>query len=236
MFNGKRILAVVPARSGSKGIPGKNMKTLRGITLIGWAGKTLARLPYIDARIISTDSRQYATEGKRYGLEAPFIRPRQLSHDRAGAVETLQHALHASESYYGTQFDIILIIEPTSPLRTPSDITMTVRRLIDSRADSAVSVSVLSKQSHPLKILKMDRRNRLGFFQKSGRRVHGRQSLKDDYYYRNGICYALTRQCLVDRGAIFTKNTVAVVTPHPIANIDDPLDLAWAAFLMNSKG
>src|SRR5438046_493041 len=110
MLRGKSVLAVVPARSGSKGIPNKNMQLLKGVSLIGWAGKTLSRLPFIDVSVISTDSPEYAREGRRYGLEAPFLRPPHLSTDRAGAVETTQNALTETERLYKRRFDIILLI------------------------------------------------------------------------------------------------------------------------------
>jgi CMP-N-acetylneuraminic acid synthetase len=115
MLQGKRVLAVVPARSGSKSVPHKNLRVLAGTSLIGWAGRTLARVPFLDARLISTDSAEYAEEGRRHGLDAPFLRPPELSYDTAGAVETLQHALRASEAHYGTTFDVVLIVE-TRPL------------------------------------------------------------------------------------------------------------------------
>ena len=95
MLNGKRILAVVPARSGSKGIPHKNLQPLQGISLIGWAGRTLQAVSFLDARVISTDSPAYAREGARYGLDAPFLRPRTLSTDRAAAIDVARHALLA---------------------------------------------------------------------------------------------------------------------------------------------
>jgi len=79
MIEGKRIIAIVPARSGSKGIPNKNMRLFKGRSLIGWAGITLNQLSFIDAKVISTDSYEYAEEGRRYGLDAPFLRPPLVS-------------------------------------------------------------------------------------------------------------------------------------------------------------
>src|SRR5215210_4771724 len=111
MLNNKTVIAIVPARSGSKGIPNKNMQALKGVSLIGWAGKTLGQVPFIDARIISTDSPEYAREGQRYGLDAPFLRPPHLSNDQAGAVETIQHALLEAEKHYRQRFEVILLAE-----------------------------------------------------------------------------------------------------------------------------
>lgn len=231
MLQGKRILAVVPARSGSKGIPHKNMRRLQGVSLIGWAGKTLSQLPFLDAKVISTDSPEYAEEGRRYGLEVPFLRPDHLSTDDAGAVETVQHALVESEQHYGTTFDVILIIEPTSPLRTAEDVARATRRLVDTDADSVVAVSPLWDKAHPLKILKLEN-GRLRFFEEKGKDIKGRQALSGGLYWRNGVCYALTRACLMERNAIFTENTLADVITRPIVNIDEPIELQWAEFLI----
>src|SRR5688500_14347535 len=101
MIGASRVLAVVPARSGSKGIPDKNMRAVQGRSLIGWAGRCLSHLGFIDRRVISTDSPRYAEEGRRFGLDARFLRPDSLSGDRAGAVETVAHALGAVEAIDG---------------------------------------------------------------------------------------------------------------------------------------
>ncbi len=234
MLEGKTILAVVPARCGSKGIPGKNMKRLHGRSLIGWAGETLAAVPFLDARIISTDSREYADEAVSHGLEAPFLRPAGLSGDTASVVEAMKHALIQGEAHYGLEFDIVLIVEPTSPLRRPDDIKRVVEKLISSQADSVITVSKLDKKFHPKKVLTLEQ-GRLGFFHTGGAAIVGRQSL-DDLYWRNGVCYALTRRCLMENGAIFTGNTLAVVIERPVANIDRPQDLAHASELLGEEG
>lgn len=234
MFMDKKIVAVVPARSGSKGIPNKNMRTLAGKSLIGWAGDCLKQLPWIDGKIISTDSPGYAEEGRKYGLDAPFLRPPELSSDTAGAVETVTHALLEGERYYKKMFDIILIVEPTSPLREPQDIEETTRLLVTSGADSVVTVSGLSSKYHPAKILTIKRR-KLVFYNKAGVSVVSRQSLDNNYYRRNGICYAATRNCLLDKRKIITDNTVPLVIDREVVNIDDPIEFEWAEFLLSRQ-
>ena len=226
MIGAARVLAIVPARSGSKGIPDKNMRAIQGTSLIGWAGRCLASLAFVDRRIISTDSPRYADEGARFGLDAPFLRPDSLSTDSAGAVETVAHALGAVEALDGVRYDILLIVEPTSPLRLPSDIERTARLLHESGADSAVTVSELPAKSHPHKVLSLTD-GRLGYFMDEGRSVTARQSLST-LYWRNGVCYAVTRHCLLDRAMIIGPDARAVVIDHPVVNIDEPWELAWA--------
>ena len=230
-MDGRRVLAVVPARSGSKGIPHKNLRPLRGTSLIGWAGRVLGNVSLIDRRIISTDSPDYAREGERYGLDAPFLRPPELSGDRAGAVETMQHAVREMEARDGTAYDVVLIVEPTSPFRLPDDVERCARRLLEPGVDSAVTVSPLPTKAHPHKALRLDGDN-LTFYESAGRGVVARQSL-ETLYFRNGVCYALTRRCLMELGVIFGPVCRAEVTAHPVANIDEEWELEWAEWQLN---
>jgi CMP-N,N'-diacetyllegionaminic acid synthase len=234
MFMGKRILAIVPARSGSKGIPNKNMRILAGKSLIGWAGECLSQLSWLDGKIISTDSPNYAAEGQKFGLDAPFLRPEALSSDTAGAVETVTHTLLEAEKFYEKVFDIVLVIEPTSPLRVPEDIEEATRLLIDSGADSTVTVNRLPLKSHPSKIL-IIKKNKLDFYKRAGALVVSRQSLEGSFYWRNGVCYAITRRSLLGKKKVITDNTLPLVIGREIANIDEPIELEWAEFLLNKR-
>jgi len=195
MIEGRRVLAVVPARAGSKGVTDKNIRHVRGLSLIGWAGRVLRQLEYLDARIISTDSDLYATEGIRHGLDMPFLRPPELSTDTATAVDTITHALHEMERRAGQPFDIILVVEPTSPLRLPDDITRTLMHVVRDRRDSAVAVSPLNPKWHPRKALRIVD-GRVAPFVESDTAVTARQQL-DRLFWRNGVCYAVTRECLL---------------------------------------
>lgn len=231
MIRGRSVLAVVPARRGSKGVPHKNLAELMGLSLIGHAGRVLRDVPFVDRRIISTDSEAYREEGLRHGLEGPFLRPAELSGDEAGAVPTMQHALVEAERQYGQRFDIVLIIEPTSPLRAAQDIMDAVHLLLGSGADSVVTVSRTIEKYHPLKALKLAD-GRLDYFMPEAARVVGRQQVSEHLYHRNGVCYALTRECLMEKEVIISVHTRALVLDRPLVNIDEPIELAWAEFLM----
>lgn len=230
-YRGRRVLAVVPARSGSKGVAHKNLLKLGGRSLIAIAGDTLTELPWIDARIISTDSAEYADEAQRHGLDAPFLRPDELSTDTAGAVETMQHAVREMETRDGGRFDVVLIIEPTSPLRRAEDITAAVDLLVDNAdAASVVTVTAIDPKFHPLKVFRIEN-DRLTYFDRGGGRVVARQQL-EPLYTRNGVCYALTRACLMDDGEIIGGRTRPLVIDRPLVNIDGVLDVAVAEVLL----
>jgi CMP-N,N'-diacetyllegionaminic acid synthase len=232
MISGRKVLAVVPARAGSKGIPDKNIREVGGRSLIAWAGGCLARTPAVDARFLSTDSERYASEGRRAGLEAPFLRPAELATDTATAVDTVLHALQEAETRKAETFDIILIVEPTSPLRSPEDLERSLRLLVDSGGDSVVTVSRAPMKFLPRKLLRFDG-DRLTFFVPEGAAVRNRQELGDGAVYRNGVCYAVTRECLTRRRTLFTESTRGLVIEHPTVNIDDPIELEFADFLLS---
>lgn len=231
MKDGRKFIAIVPARSGSKGIPDKNMRMLGGRTLIARAAQVLSdpACGWIDRKLLSTDCERYAEEGRKHGLECPFLRPEALSRDDTGAVETLQQAWRQAEGHYGERYDVLLVVEPTCPMRRAEDIVGTAEALRKADAESAVAVSRLDTKHHPDKLLALED-GRLRYYASAGAAVKTRQSLSE-LYYRNGACYAVTRECLLDRGVIFCGETVAFVIDRPLANIDEPLDLAFAEFL-----
>jgi CMP-N,N'-diacetyllegionaminic acid synthase len=236
MIANQRVLAVVPARSGSKGIPDKNLQPLGGYSLIARAARLL-RAPecaWIDRAIISTDAPAYAAEAEAHGLAAPFLRPPELSTDTAGAVETLVHALLATEQHDGVRYDMVLIVEPTCPFRRAEDVTGAAKLLVESGADSVVTVSRVDTKFHPHKVLVLDE-GRLGFYDPAGAAVKQRQSLRP-LYFRNGACYALTRACLLERQLIFTEKTRGLLVERDLVNIDEHLDLEFARFLADVKG
>lgn len=234
MFGDNSVLAVVPARRGSKGVRDKNMRLLGGVSLIGMAGNVLAGVDFLDTCVISTDSPEYAAEGERYGLTAPFLRPGRLSVDSAGILETMQHAISETEKHHSTRFDIVLIIEPSSPLRVPTDVIDAVRLLVETGADSVATMSRVPTKFHPDKLL-VERDGYLRFYTEAGRSIVGRQMLSEGPVYKNGLCYALTRECLMEVGAVFTDRTVGLVTEREVANVDDETELAWAELLLRSE-
>lgn len=233
MLHNRTVLAVVPARSGSKSIPDKNMAQLGGLSLIARAGNVLSKIPWIDRRVISTDSPHYAAEARKYGLDAPFLRPAELSTDSAGAFEMIVHGLKTCEQLDRRIYHLIIIAEPTSPLRVPNDIELTVKALLETGADSALTVSLIDTKYHPKKAFKIEE-GLLKFYTPEGETITHRQQL-DPLYSRNGLCYCFRRDILLTQGVLLTDRTVPVITRRPAANIDEPLDLLWAEFLLTQQ-
>jgi len=121
MYKGKKILALIPARGGSKGLPGKNIKPLLGKPLIAWTIEQAKASKYVDRVVVSTDDDEIAEVAIRYGAEVPFLRPKELARDDSPTIDAILHALDFF-SDKGERFDLLALLEPTSPLRDSEDI------------------------------------------------------------------------------------------------------------------
>jgi CMP-N,N'-diacetyllegionaminic acid synthase len=142
MTSAPTILAIVPARGGSKGLPGKNIRPLAGLPLLVHSLRCAARCPEISQCVVSTDSEEIAAVARAHGGKAPFLRPASLAADSTPMIPVLQHALAEMEARDARRYDLILLLDPTSPGRLPDDVAQ-ARRLItdDPRADGVVAVS-----------------------------------------------------------------------------------------------
>jgi len=224
MIAGKRILAVVPARGGSKGIKLKNLAHFSGKPLIVWAAEFANSLEYIDRYIGSTDHPEISRLAIKHGLPCPFVRPQDLSGDRVSDVDVLIHALQTMETMDDTRYDLVVMLQPTSPLRYPSDIKHLLDLLIESGADSALTVSLTDLKFHPLKQLTLDD-GRVEYFDPAGANIIARQQLRSTYH-RNGVGYAVTRECLLEQSAVIGADCRALIIDRPVLNIDTPSDLS----------
>ena len=149
MIEGKRVLALVPARRGSKGLPLKNIRPLHGKPLLAWPIAAAQASRYIDDIVISTDDPEFAEIAVRYGARAPFLRPAHLASDEAPSIDFILDALDTLNAQ-GAAFDILVLLEPTSPLTEAHDIDQALERLIEAGddADAIVGVSELTT-THP---------------------------------------------------------------------------------------
>ena len=231
-YHGLSILAVVPARGGSKSIPRKNLAKVGGQTLLSRAASVCHSLDWIDHSVLSTDDSEIAAVGLAAGLEVPFARPSELAGDLSSSVEMWRHAWLACENIYGHQFDASILLEPSSPMRTPTDVEDTLRTMIESSSDSAVTVSRTPAHYTPHKTLLVDPSGSVTYYLPNGYLHDTRQTIPP-YYHRNGICYALLRPTLIDHRKIIGDRCKALVTNRVVVNIDHPIDLQFCDFLIH---
>lgn len=229
MLLNKKILVVVPARGGSKGIKLKNIVPINGVPLVSLVGKIVSKLDYTDRVIVSTDHPKIAEVAEGSGLDVPFYRPKELSGDFISDLEVLTHAITEVEKIDKTEYDVIVMLQPTCPLRKPKHVTDTVSKLIKGSYDAVWTVSETDSKYHPLKQLKFIN-NKLDYYDSQGLKIIARQQL-EKVYHRNGAAYAIARECLLKKRSIKGKNTSAVVITEPLVNIDTKGDLRWAEYV-----
>jgi len=226
----KKILAVVPARGGSKGIPRKNLIKVGGKSLTAHAAEYAANHGMITHAIVSTDDQEIAEEAVSFGLECPFMRPEKLASDSSSSLDMWKHALINAEEYYGVEFDYSVLLEPTSPLRQPEDLELAFNQMLENKCSSAVTVSPTPAHYSPHKTLTAQD-NKLGFYLSDGNSYNLRQSIPQ-YYHRNGVAYIMTRKKLIKNETIIDDNCAAVIIDRALVNIDDMYDLELAEWLL----
>lgn len=156
MYKQKRILAIIPARGGSKGIPKKNIIGLLGKPLLYYSVKSAKESKYIDKVIISTDDEEIAEMGKQLGADVPFLRPKEISGDKAKSIDAFIHAIKELEKLE-KKYDYILLLQNTSPLRQGWHIDEAIEKLIESNERSLVSVSEVTE--HPCIMRTLNEKN-----------------------------------------------------------------------------
>jgi CMP-N-acetylneuraminic acid synthetase len=226
MLDQRRVLAVIPARGGSKGLPRKNLRPLCGVPLVVLAGRVAQQIAEIDRSVVSTDSQEIARIAEDSGLAAPFIRPESLSGDLVGDVEVLTHALAATEQTDRCRYDTVVMLQPTSPLRTADEVRRCLHTFVANDADSVWSISPVDRKFHPLKQLVVED-GRLSYYDPRGASIVARQQLTD-LYIRNGVAYVLSRECLMEQRSLMGQRGFACVTTAPHISIDTADDLARA--------
>jgi CMP-N,N'-diacetyllegionaminic acid synthase len=225
LLQSRRILAVVPARGGSKGVRLKNIHPLGGIPLIAHVGRVLRAIPAVDRAVVSTENEAIAAEAEAAGIDAPFRRPESLSGDWISDQQVLQHALTEVERLEGSQYEIVVMLQPTSPLRRPEHVMSALEKLVSENWDAVWTVSPTDLKYHPLKQLTVGEDGAMEYFDARGSGIVARQQL-GPVYHRNGAAYAVTRDCLLRQGTLKGARTAAVVLPEPMISIDTLEDFA----------
>lgn len=220
---------VIPARGGSKGLPGKNLRKLGAFSLIGQAIASAREAALLARFIVSTDSPEIAKEARRHGAEVPFLRPAEFATDQAGMLPVLQHAVRWLESSAGVRPDLIVTLQPTSPFRTGAEIDATIRRVIGTGSDSAQTLSETSYHPYFMKTLEGDRT--VALFP-NGHKFVRRQDAPP-VYQPSGAVYVTRFATLMEQGHILGEDNRGVVMGFEASvNIDTEWDFLLAELLL----
>ncbi len=232
MINGRKILALIPARGGSKGIPQKNIKILNGKPLIAWTIETALQSKYIDHIVVSTDNEKIATISKQFKASVPFLRPKELAQDDSKSIDAILHCINWLKGN-NEEYDILILLQPTSPLRISTDIDKSIEILFEKKADSIVSVC--KTEHNPLWSNTLPSDRRMNEFLKKDLINTNRQRLPE-FYRLNGAVYAAWIYYVVNNLSFFGENTFAYIMPaERSVDVDSYIDFEFCEFFMKSK-
>jgi CMP-N,N'-diacetyllegionaminic acid synthase len=234
MINGKRVLALIPARGGSKGLPRKNVLDLCGRPLLGWPVLAAKQSRYVDRVVVSTDDAEIAARAREQGAEVPFMRPAVLATDDAGSFPVMEHALAVLQQA-GDHFDYLILLEPTSPLTEAGDIDLALSTL-DSRRDLADAIVGVSRveATHPAFDVVIAPDGRLRPFAATDFTVLRRQDIGELYFF-DGSLYASDAAVLLAKKTFYHERTLPYITPKWKAfEVDDQVDLIIVEAIMKN--
>lgn len=232
MFKGHRIVCVIPARSGSKGLPGKNIKMLLGKPLIAHTIGQARRSGFIDRVIVSTDSALIAKISKRYGAEVPFIRPKRLASDRASTIDVLLHAVDWIETVDRYEFDLLVLLHASAPLRSVNDIDNCIKLLGERKVSNVFSVCEARRNPY-FNMVEVVNGTTVRLVKK--RNFTARQEAPSVFDV-NASIYVWRKDALKKEKAVIIKGSRVYVMPmERSVDIDDELDFKIAEMLMKKR-
>lgn len=223
MYKDKRILAIIPARGGSKGLPGKNIRPLLGKPLIGWTIESALDSVYLDEIFVSTDSREIADTAESFGIRVPELRPEELATDKATSASVVRYMLEYFEKQ-GKTFDYILLLEPTSPMRKSGDIDRAIEMACDHPDRSGVVSLGEVHMEHPSIVKRLDE---AGCIQPycDPRHFTRRQQL-DKAYFPYGVVYLVQTKYFLENERFYDETSIPYfIERWQCYEIDDFYDL-----------
>ncbi len=229
IFNNNRILAIIPARGGSKGIPRKNIKEINNKPLISFTIEEAKKSKYINRVIVSTDDREIAEISKNYGAEIPFLRPKELAEDNSPGIDHIIYCIKWLKNNENYLPDYICILQCTSPLRKVKQIDEAIEMLLDKNIDSVVSICESEVSPYWMKKLE---NNKLKDFLDNIPLYANRQALPT-VYRLNGAIYLCKTKLLLKTLSFYNENTVPyIMNKVSSVDVDDLIDFKFAEFLI----
>jgi CMP-N,N'-diacetyllegionaminic acid synthase len=227
------MIAIIPARGGSKGLPGKNIKSLNSMPLICYTIKAALSAVGVSRVVVSTDDKNIAYIARKCGADVPFLRPDRLSKDNSIAIDAYLFTIDKIAKEQQKKIHSFVVLLPTSPLRTSEDIDGAIEIFNKYKADSVVSVN---EAEHPPEwYLNVDKNKKLVNYLPVSNAVKNRQEFKK-LYIPNGAVYIFNTELLREERLYYFNNTYPYIMPRERSvDIDDLLDFEWAEFLINKN-
>lgn len=229
------VLGIIPARGGSRGVPRKNLALLAGRPLLAYTFDAVRHSRCLTRTVLSTEDVEIAEYGRSCGIEVPFVRPLNLATDDTPALPVLQHVIVELEST-GFRPDVVVILQPTSPLRRAEHIDAAVQLLVSSGADSVVTVVEVPHQFNPVSVMRIDCGRLVPFLEGHGTTIFRRQD-KPRVYARNGAAVYAVKRDVVMAGELFGRDSRPLEMSFADSlDIDRPEDLVIGEALLRARG
>lgn len=227
-----KILAIIPARSGSKGVKNKNIRKLGDKPLLAYSISVAKQSKFISKLVISTDSEEYAQVARNYGAEVPFLRPKALSTDKAASIDVIVHALEFYQQKEQS-FDAVCLLQPTSPFRPVGLVDQAIEQFVQTNADALVSVLPVPHEYNPHWTFKPNAENMLHIATGETEIIKRRQDLPTAYY-RDGSIYITKSEVILEKRSLYgSKLSYVVNDPAFYVNIDTENDWLKAEEKLN---
>ncbi len=224
MYKNKTFLAIIPARGGSKGLPSKNIKELCAKPLIAWSIEAGLQSKYLDEVVVSTDYQDIADIAKQYEASVPFLRPDYLASDTATSFDAVKHTIEYYKNELNREFDYIILLEPTSPLREEDDIDNMIEKIIKSEDKFDSIVSMGEVHEHPSIMKKIVNKDYLNNYCEELELKLRRQD-NDKAYFPYGVAYIVKMDSFLNEKTFYTKrNTFFEIKRYQCYEIDDIYD------------
>ena len=234
MYQGKTFLAIIPARGGSKRLPRKNVLDLAGKPLISWTIEATLGCSFIDEVMVSTDDLEIAEVAKKYGANAPFLRPAKLASDTSTSFDAIKHAIDYYRSELGKEFDFVIMLQPTSPLRNTQNISEAIELCLQKEADAVISVCEVDHSPLWTNTLPVDHRM-AGFIREDVKNKRS-QDLPKNYRLNGAIYICNVARLLEERSFFISANIFAyIMSKETSVDIDDLFDFKLARCIFSDN-
>lgn len=235
MINNKKIIGIIPARGGSKGLKNKNIKFFLDKPLISWSIEVGLKSKYIDEVMVTTDSSEVLEIAKNYGAKVPFIRPDELSSDTATSMDVIFHALNYYQDELNQGYDYIILLEPTSPQRTVHDIDDAIEKLINNTQATALVSTSKVESCHPSYMIKKLEDGFFEGYENKDINITRRQDFVD-LYFIDGSLYISQIDVLFEKRSFYHNRTLCYDVPKwKSLEIDDLDDFLMIEALMKER-
>lgn len=229
MIAGKRVLAIIPARGGSKGIPRKNIRDLVGKPLIAWSIEEAKKSTCIDRLILSSDDVEIIAVARQWGCDVPFVRPTEFAQDDTPGILPVLHAIETLAAQ-GERYDYVILLQPTSPLRRVEDIDGCLRQCLEKSAPACVSVT--EAEESPYWMFQINQKGGMTPLMKTVKPILRRQDAPP-VYRLNGAVYVAQCDWLLQIQSFIHPDTIAfIMPPESSLDIDREIDFILAEYTM----